>query len=394
MEVDLADRGGIIRFFNIDDFAKWLAEEDGKWRWLDSALSSDGNIQQVAVRQFQFLGEMSQRISLLRNHAKQTAVLKDLFKETEHLFRKAYQQHKTCLHSRTAEAEFLLSIKESDPVRAAWVLGWFISVPVNLKHQPTLRGAMEGFSFEMGLKDTSEGERLALIALRNEWNEEAARSREALAQLREETAEFRERLAVEVEETNQQKERLASEYNKVIHQEISAAQDQVKTYKTYLKAELTLQEPVKYWRDQKRKHLAFAAVFGVAALITLIFGVISVKSLLVALPEVAQPEKGLLVAPATTQLAIIALTGLAFVWVTRLFVRMMLSHFHLGTDAGEREIMTLVFLSLLQQGNAVAETDRAYILQSLFRPSSTGIIKDDAIPPNIYDLLARIGPRT
>ncbi|HBZ36947.1 MAG TPA: hypothetical protein DEO59_00225 [Balneola sp.] len=63
----------------------------------------------------------------------------------------------------------------------------------------------------------------------------------------------------------------------------------------------------------------------------------------------------------------------------------MLSNIHLRTDADERRVMILTYLSLLRRENAITEEDRKVILQTLFRPSATGIIKDDNLPTFLWD---------
>lgn len=66
-------------------------------------------------------------------------------------------------------------------------------------------------------------------------------------------------------------------------------------------------------------------------------------------------------------------------WATRILVRLYMSEHHLAIDADERATMALTYLALMERG-AVEEKDRALILAPLFRPSSDGIVKDDAAP--------------
>jgi hypothetical protein len=79
-----------------------------------------------------------------------------------------------------------------------------------------------------------------------------------------------------------------------------------------------------------------------------------------------------------TQLALVAVFG---VWIMRLLVRLLLSNTHLHTDASERRTMMLTYLAMMRERQLPEDGSRKLILQALFRPSSTGIIKDDASPP-------------
>ena len=83
---------------------------------------------------------------------------------------------------------------------------------------------------------------------------------------------------------------------------------------------------------------------------------------------------------------IIAVLG---VWLARIIVRIFLSHLHLETDAKERVTMIQTYLALLREEHALKENERQVILQTLFRPSATGIVKDDGIPPSIIDIVSR-----
>jgi hypothetical protein len=69
------------------------------------------------------------------------------------------------------------------------------------------------------------------------------------------------------------------------------------------------------------------------------------------------------------------------VWAIRVLVRLLLSNLHLEAEAVERRTMLLTYLALLRRGQGPSEQQRELILQTLFRPSATGIVKDDALPP-------------
>jgi hypothetical protein len=89
-------------------------------------------------------------------------------------------------------------------------------------------------------------------------------------------------------------------------------------------------------------------------------------------------------------LAILIASGLFGVWIVRIFVRLFLSNVHLHTDAKERETMVLTYLALLRRGTLPGVEERLFILDSLFRPSTTGIMKDDAVPLTAVEALSRI----
>lgn len=66
------------------------------------------------------------------------------------------------------------------------------------------------------------------------------------------------------------------------------------------------------------------------------------------------------------------------VWIIRLVVKIALSNLHLSEDAHERVVMIKTYLSFIQEGLGLQENDKQLIMSSIFRPSNTGIIKDES----------------
>ena len=73
----------------------------------------------------------------------------------------------------------------------------------------------------------------------------------------------------------------------------------------------------------------------------------------------------------------------------RILVRMFLSNLHLATDAAERRTMILTYLSMSREGAEFTKDDKKLIVQHLFRSASDGLVKDDAAPPTIFEMLTR-----
>ena len=93
--------------------------------------------------------------------------------------------------------------------------------------------------------------------------------------------------------------------------------------------------------------------------------------------------------PPYWKLALLGIIAVLGVWLARLIVRIFLSHLHLGTDAKERVTMIQTYLALLREEHGLKDDERQLILQTLFRPSATGIVKDDGIPPSLVEIASR-----
>lgn len=63
--------------------------------------------------------------------------------------------------------------------------------------------------------------------------------------------------------------------------------------------------------------------------------------------------------------------------MTRLSAKIFVSNLHLRTDADERVTMIQTYLALLREGSGPKEDERQLVLQTLFRPSKAGFIKDE-----------------
>lgn len=51
--------------------------------------------------------------------------------------------------------------------------------------------------------------------------------------------------------------------------------------------------------------------------------------------------------------------------------------------------MILTYLALSREGADVGPEDKKLILQHLFRTASDGLVKDDATPPGLWEILTR-----
>jgi hypothetical protein len=149
------------------------------------------------------------------------------------------------------------------------------------------------------------------------------------------------------------------------------------TYQEFMK----LKAPVDYWREKAEQHKS--ASKGYRGLL-IKYGKIIAPALLLLLLcmafasyYAADPAK-----PIASQFVFAAIgvliTTVAF-WAARIVVRLYMSEHHLAIDAEERATMAMTYLALIERG-AADEKDRALVLAPLFRPTSDGIIKDDAAP--------------
>ncbi|MEZ6046225.1 MAG: DUF6161 domain-containing protein [Planctomycetaceae bacterium] len=152
--------------------------------------------------------------------------------------------------------------------------------------------------------------------------------------------------------------------------------------KASLETKLIVEEPVKYWKDKSQFHYIWFAVYSV---ITLAVGGLGVKYLY-DIWKYAFGEAD--VKP--WQVGAILFAATILLLLLRVLTRITMSNLHLATEASERGIMMQTYLGLLSQSKLSDERDRSLVLNALFRPSSTGLVKEDSVPSSIFELVARL----
>lgn len=155
---------------------------------------------------------------------------------------------------------------------------------------------------------------------------------------------------------------------------------------------LRIQRPVELWEERQKEHqnnaktawgwFVFASLLlGVAALlVAFIFGDHIAKSFVPAsCTDGTQLSCDKFSPKGPLTISMILLVSTVWLWYLRFQMKIHLSERHLALDARERRAFAETYLSLLK-GNHVTQEHEAVVLQSLFRPTQDGIIKDEGGP--------------
>lgn len=144
---------------------------------------------------------------------------------------------------------------------------------------------------------------------------------------------------------------------------------------------MRLKAPVQYWEEKARKHrlareeLAKVLIaFSIVATFALGFGLYWLAEHVLA---VAKDEPSTHAYLVFATLGVVA-TTIVF-WIARVLTRLFLSQHHLEIDSEERATMVQTYLALTAT-NMASPDERAIVLNSLFRPTTDGIVKDDGAP--------------
>lgn len=66
-------------------------------------------------------------------------------------------------------------------------------------------------------------------------------------------------------------------------------------------------------------------------------------------------------------------------WGGRILTRIYLGNVHLTNDAAERAVLIETYLALNADGG-ISPEERELMLRTVFRPSTDGVVRDDAAP--------------
>lgn len=170
-------------------------------------------------------------------------------------------------------------------------------------------------------------------------------------------------------------------------------------------SKLALQAPATYWEAKATYHKTMTRRFGLTfAVFTLgcialvafltgllllppeqMFTTLGFSSLANAAAQSADSSHSDEIIKVATFGVIVAI----LLWVLRLLIRNLMSHQHLAVDAEERRMMIVTYISLLRDQMADREHSRI-ALETVFRPTADGFVKDDSGPtPWLLDLFRR-----
>ncbi|MGL6162420.1 DUF6161 domain-containing protein [Microbulbifer sp.] len=285
-------------------------------------------------------------------------------------------------------ADFVVDrIEEQDYVTAAVAIAYFMEENLSNFDFSLAVGFQKTMDWVRGAFGKAESETQSLVRLRESWDEEFKRQAKNAEEAQEDINLLAGRAASFLEDQRKRFDERIDKFEGSLNETLVKAHDELVSITQTYEEDLALHAPVRYWGIQekyhRRKMIIFACITGVATFVSIV-GLISFSGYVLD-QKVTEIVVGKIVTMGV-------LTTFA-VWVVRLCANLFMSHSHLHTDAQERRTMIHTYLSLLRKRNALKEEERQLILQTLFRPNTTGMIKNDAGPAHLVDLLNRITPK-
>lgn len=385
-ELELGEHGNRLVFKTPEELRTWADQERAKWQWLNEAGRP------MTDRIWENLEQFHNQLNNLWNEWIQNRTRQPEVQRVFGQLKTVIEQHYKggpLLNSTSPAAEFIFELKAK---RSASVAAGAYAGMVAGKFQTggearteLFDGLVEAFLFKREVDWTANAHQQAFNRLKTQYEAEMARQDARFKELEEKNRVLNVAFDAGLKEKSDTLQKLhgdqAAEFTKLIEQHVQKLDAIQKTYdKT-----LALQKPVKYWQTKEGYHRGRAKLFGAVASVSVLAAGGGLTWLAYwALAGLSPSEN-----PKHWQMGVLLLGAFFAVWLVRIFVRMLFSHLHLATDAAERRMMILTYLSMSRQGTQFAAEDQKLIVQHIFRSASDGLVKDDAAPPSIFEMMTR-----
>lgn len=386
LAIDLGENGGKATFRSVEEIEAWVNKETAFWSWMPGVPQHDV-INQAWSRINVALSQIQAHIQNAKNNQQQpnyggfVDAIRDLMASYY------MPSPQVVLHSAAPIAKYIDKLRLSEPIIAAFLVADQMKCIWEPARSQLIRGIVEAVLFENGLRSNLEPEKASLRELREEWRKE-------LRSAVDESTDVQNRFEGTLTQVQTLYDNQKVEHDKIVSDHISAFNLEIDRSKKDLEnitrtyeEKLKLQAPVKYWAKKRKGHLLLAIGFGVACLVTMTLAGWYIGSQIHALLANLDPGA----TPEYWKLGGLFVLATLSVWVIRILVRIFLSHVHLEADAAERMTMVQTYLALVRRGQGPKDEDRQLILQTLFRPAVTGIVKDDAAPVSLIEWFTRAG---
>lgn len=295
-------------------------------------------------------------------------------------------------HSKTALRGWIQKFSEAHPIRAAYALAYLVQDAGFIPTFPDTFGGQSDWVIGIG----------EAMAFQNSWkpgerasvaSEQATQSSKdaaaALAEARDAQVEIND-LAEDIKKIEEireverkasdtelirKTEDLVKEMEAKFSEKSEALDKEWTRFTAEFTSQLALKAPAGYWKAKHRSHTKWVLWLGIALSISAASGAWVLHEMAW---EIFGPLRFNQI-PSWFQVITFSLATLVYVLILRSTLRIMMSHIHLSLDSAERQTMIVSYLALVRRGG-IKEESLDKILNSIFRPTGDGIVKDEGIP--------------
>lgn len=380
-ELDIPHEGTKLAPRSFDELVAWLERQRQFWNWLNQAKADDGQLEAL----FNVVFHQERGITKSLNAAtgaggesgrQHIEILRNLLTER-------FNTHQVPT-SESPIAQYVAQLARSDKVVAAhalWALMRKDPLPTN-RPARAFRGQTLAVLYDHEPKRQAKSHQATWTELHRRISDEhealrreAGKLSDAYRKVSEDIHDLHENQRKTFDETQATR---ASEFGHGMVEHRAT----MKNIEDTFKRELSLRSAVEYLNKKADQHRTVAWIAGVAAL--LVGGAFTGLAAYVGL-TVFKDAKDLPI----PQISVAVLAATLVFWLLRILVRVLLSNLHLRTDMRARSTFVHTYLALLAEGGGIKDEDRALVIGLVFRPISDGLVRDDATPPGLWDLVTK-----
>lgn len=397
-DLDLEDNGGLIRFGAYEEIEAWLGKERQALAWA-ADLPPKGNAHTAVFNRLR--GLFKSTVRQLNEPRARGDQLSSAWPSISAAIKAAFGP---LPHSQSVVGLLIEQIRQTKGEQAA--IG-ALAIRLGVDEALSVSQLIGAFQILQHLSGVNAGtatiEKNSLAELRDRFRKAAKTADEETELLRQERGastgqfdrwleeqkglfqEWRRSQEEKTSEATKRHQLERTEELKKFQAEHKTAIDELQAHIRAIKEEMKLRAPVEYWKkkalDHKKGALRFAIAGGATAVASLALIAVSAAFLLA----------GFAAGDSSTYWRVGGLATMVFVllWVLRILVRLLLSDLHLLTDANERVALVQCYLALSAEGR-IDDKDRALVLAPLFASTADGLVKDDAAPPSVLDVINKL----
>lgn len=358
-------------FYEEEELKSWNDEQKSSFDWLLIVAKEESTINNLATAVTEVHGKVNNFIQQTKQKRGNPEVIENL---ANNLHNQVDQlnRNKKVLTKESPAYQFAELVRENhDDKTAAYALATLLGHNFNPSSVHALRGAYIAFDYQRGSAETVSAEKSALQSLKNRWSKRFGNEHKKIISERDHRLQELEQAEDAHKNLNKEIQETIENQREKFNEDLENANQRLEEIENAFTERMATQSSVSYWSSKRRHHTIVLWATGVGMVL---IGAGTAGAFSKASYELLQQSA---METELWRVGIVLAISSIGIWLTRITGKIFISNLHLRTDADERVTMIQTYLSLLERGEALQENDRKLILETLFRPTSTGYIHDE-----------------
>jgi len=362
-------------FYKWEDFEIWMKREKDAFKWIFSDSTNQNDLKELRdfysnhfdliIKNFSRARPRNEFESEIAEH-RHVDSRSNIISELENFFK-----HKRGITSDSPIGRFVIEQKDDHgEIAAVWSLNTLMQNPSN--DTPNSLDACQGIAraaaFERSPADDIDDLENRCRVLAERLESLLTITTRDFESLKNDIDKNRSELANIVESGNTSETKRTNEFDVFL----AASKKEVGEIKDLYIVKKALEEPVIFWSEKAKIHVITMWISGVLAILIaggLLYFIYQNKS-----------DMTITLADLNLGSVIFLMSVTTFViWLIRLSAKIFVANMHLRDDAQERVTMMQAFLALSKNSEFMSASDTGVIFNALFRPASSGLVKDEGV---------------